>query len=145
MRERTFLLTLILFAACHSTQPREGIKGQVFWISGNQLPGPEENHSSHYGIQRQIHIYEVTTIEETKMTPEGFFSDIKTKLITSLTTKPDGSFKVKLPPGKYSIFVQEAEGLYANLFDKNNAINPVVVKERQYSWLPISVDYQAAY
>ncbi len=145
MRKYILLLPLFIAFGCNSSQPREGIKGQVFWISGNQLPGPEDNRSAHYGIQREIHIYELTTLKDVTLTPEGFFSDIKTNLVTSLTTKPDGSFKVRLPPGKYSIFVQESAGLYANLFDKNNAINPVVVKEKQYAWLPITVDYQAAY
>lgn len=75
----------------------------------------------------------------------GFFKDIATPLVTSLITNPDGSFKLKLPPGKYSVFVKEDDGLFANLFDKDNSINPVVVKERQYSWLPITVDYNATY
>ena len=75
----------------------------------------------------------------------GFFKDIQTPLVTKVLSKPDGSFKLRLPPGKYSVFVKEEDGLFANLFDKNNAINPVTVKEKQYSWLPINVDYKAAY
>lgn len=75
----------------------------------------------------------------------GFFKDIKTRFITSVATKADGSFKLRLPPGNYSVFVREEKGLFANLFNKDNVINPVAVKERQYSWMPINVDYEATY
>ncbi len=145
MSRLTMLILLTLFFACSSAQPKQGIKGQVFWISGNQMPGPETKRSPHYGVQRTIHVYELTTIDQVSRSPEGFFSDIQTKLIGTLTTKPDGSFKLKLPPGEYSIFVEEPKGLYANLFDKNNAINAIHVKEKQYSWLPITIDYEAAF
>lgn len=145
MRECFFLFILSISTACSSTQHLQGVKGQVFWISGNQMPGPETNRSAQYGVQREIHIYEKTTIQEATMTVDGFFTDIQTRLVTVITSKNDGSFKIKLPAGQYSIFVKEPNGLYANLFDKDNAINLVVVKENQYSWLPITIDYQAAY
>jgi hypothetical protein len=47
---------------------------------------------------------------------------------------------VKLAPGTYSVFVQEPEGLFANLFQQNR-INPVVVKSRQYTWISITIEY----
>lgn len=145
MRRYTTLLLIVLSFACSSYQQRQGIKGQVFWVSGNQLPGPDANRTAHYGVQRELYIHELTTLKQVTMSPDGFFSNIKTKLVAQISTNPDGSFKIRLPPGEYSVFVKEEEGFYANLFDKNNAINPVFVKEKQYAWLPITVDYQAAY
>lgn len=139
------ILLLVLNFSCVATQPQQGIKGQVFWISGNQLPGPDAVKSAHYGVQREVHIYELTTLQDATMSSDGFFTDIKTRHITTITTKADGSFMIKLPSGDYSVFVKEAAGLYANLFNKNNAINPVAVKDGQYTWLPISIDYEAAY
>ncbi len=145
MGKYTTLILAVLSVACSTYQMRQGIKGQVFWVSGNQLPGPDANRMAHYGVQRELYIHELTTLQEVTRSPEGFFSNVKTKLVAQISTNPDGSFKIRLPPGEYSIFVMEKEGLYANLFDKNNAINPVYIKEKQYAWLPITVDYQAAY
>ncbi len=139
-----FLLAVIL-STCSTTLPKQGIKGQVLWVSGNQLPGPDSKRTAHYGVQRELHIYELTTTHQATMSPEGFFSNIKTKLVTVVTTKADGSFKLRLPAGKYSVFVKEDKGLFANHFDENNAINLITVKEKQFTWLPISIDYQAAY
>lgn len=142
---RSIILLYIVIASCATSQNRQGIKGQVLWISGNQLPGPGVNRSAHAGVKRELYIYELTTLSQVSQNPDGFFENIQTKLITTIATSSDGSFKLKLPPGDYSVFVKEEGGLFANRFDKNNAINPVAVKERQYAWLPITVDYQAAY
>lgn len=144
MKKLTFFF-ILLVCSCSSSLLLQGVKGQVFWISGNQMPGPGHTKSSHYGVQREILIYELTTTIEAQLTPDGFFGDIQTRLIMSVTTKADGSFNVKLPVGKYSVFVKEEKGLYANLFDEKNAINPVEVSEKQYTWLPITIDYEAAY
>jgi hypothetical protein len=145
MGRLTILLLFLASLSCSSIQQRQGIKGHVFWVTGNQLPGLENSRSAHAGIQREILVYKLTTLRQATRMENGFFKDIETSMVISLVTKPDGSFKLRLPPGNYSIFVKEKEGLFANLFDKDNAINPVVVKDKQYSWLPITVDYEATY
>lgn len=145
MRRFSFFFLIATFTACASTQPREGIKGQVFWISGNQMPGPEVNKSAHYGVQREVFVYEATTLKDVTVLDNGLYADVKTNLVTTITTKADGSFRLKLEPGKYSLFVKEPGGLFANRFDQHSTINPVTVKEKEYTWLPISIDYQAAY
>lgn len=144
MRRSIFPLYIVV-ASCATTQNRQGIKGQVLWVSGNQLPGPGVNRSAHAGVKRELYIYEITTLSQVDQNNEGFYEHIQTPLIATVTTRSDGSFKLKLPPGVYSIFVKEEGGLFANIFDKNNAINPITVKEKQYTWVPITVDYQAAY
>ena len=140
----SFILPLLFSVGCTSTN-LQGIKGQVFWVSGNQMPGPNVSKTPPKGVQREIHIYELTTTKQVELTTKGFFKNFSTELIMTITTKQDGSFKVKLPAGSYSVFVKESEGLYANLFDENNAINPVHVVSKEYVWLPITVNYQAAY
>jgi len=136
-----FALCLV-FITCPAQ--KQGIKGQVYWISGNQMPGPGTKMSPQLGVQREIHIYELTYPKDCQQ--DGpFFSAISTPLITTTVSLPDGTFKVKLPPGTYSIFVKEPKGLFANLFGKNSAINPVIVREKQYAWVTIAIDYEAAY
>lgn len=142
---RSFILLCLISMSCSSTQQRQGIKGQVFWISGNHLPGLDNPRSVHTGIQREVFVYHITKLDQATQIENGFFKEISTELVATTLTKPDGSFKLRLPPGNYSVFVKEKDGLFANLFNKDNAINPITVKERQYSWLPINVDYKAVY
>jgi hypothetical protein len=143
MRKLILLLLLVSLLETATAQ-KQGLEGQVFWLSGNQMPGPDKKRNPDQGISREVYIYNATAL--TDATQDGtFYSDIKTAFVTRFTTNPDGTFKVKLPPGKYSVFVKEQKGLFANLFDGNGCINCVVVKPKKYTWITITVDYEAAY
>jgi len=143
---KTILIFYIssLLIPVYGQKLKQGIQGQVFWISGNQMPGPGKEVAPQLGVEREVCIYELTYLKDCKQ-EDGFFISVPAKLVHTVHSNPDGTFKVKLPPGNYSVFVREPKGLFANLFDKDNSINPVVVKERQYSWITIAIDYQTAY
>ncbi len=143
---RTLLLITVLLVNIGSAlAQKQGIQGQVFWLSGNQMPGPERKPAStHQGIAREIHIYNAVSTDRTKR--EGnFYVTIDAVLVTTVQSNADGTFKVKLPPGRYSLFTKEKEGLFANLLDGNGCINCIVVKKKKYSWITITVDYDAAF
>jgi hypothetical protein len=116
---------------------KQGIQGQVFQLPTSADSLAKENPEA--GVQREVHIYELTTLDQTSH-ENGIFRSIPTQKVLSITTRADGRFKVKLPPGTYSVFVQEPGGLFANLFQQNR-INPVVVKPRQYTWISITIEY----
>jgi hypothetical protein len=136
-----FTFSLLIFACAAQKQ---GIKGQVYWISGNQMPRPGTKATPQQGTQRQLYIYELTYTKDCEQ-KDGFFTSVPTKLITQIPTLPDGTFKVKLAVGTYSVFTKEPKGLFANLLDKDSAINPVIVKPKEYAWVTIAIDYEAAY
>jgi len=123
---------------------RQGIRGEIFWLGGNQMPGPGKIAAPKLGIQREVFIYKITSVEKENQTGP-FFTDLKAEFVTKANSKEDGTFKVKLPPGEYSVFVKEPQGLFANLVDKNGKINPIIVQAKRFSWLTITVDYEAAY
>jgi hypothetical protein len=143
MRTLFFLMVLFQFHASSFGQ-KQGIQGQVFWLSGNQMPGPEKAVTPQQGIVREIHVYNAVTLANTQR-QDGFFQNIDAVLVTKVSTNPDGSFRIKLPPGKYSLFTKEEKGLFANLYDGNGCINCISVKPRKYSWITITVYYEAAY
>ena len=144
MRRFTTLLLFLLLIALSSFAQKQGIQGQVFWVSGNQMPGPEAVLSPNQGAEREILVYELTNVSETAQVGP-FFRDIKTRLVATTQSKSDGTFKIKLPAGEYSVFTREKNGLYANLFDGKGNINGVIVKPGQYAWRTITIDYDAAY
>lgn len=123
---------------------KEGIKGQVFWISGNQQPGPGSQVSPAQGTIREIFIYKAATLKDVNQKDQYFF-EINTELISKVMSEEDGSFKVKLPPGEYSVFTKEQKGLFANVIDHNGCVSCVSVRPKRYSWVTISVDYEATY
>lgn len=123
---------------------KQGIKGKVVWVSGNQMPGPDKKETIPQGIKREIYIYEATTLSQTQQ--EGvFFSNITTKLIGKTRSRKNGKFCIKLPPGEYSVFVKEEKGLFANQFDVDNKVHPITIKKGEFLNLTIQVNYEAAY
>jgi len=139
-------LTFLIFSliVMQSYAQREGIQGEVFWLSGNQMPGPGKVSSPQQGVIREIYIYEVTRLQDTEQI-NGFFTNIKTPLVTKVSSQADGSFHVKLPPGEYSLFVKEEKGLFANLISNDGKVNSVLVKPKKYSYITIAIDYEAVF
>ena len=68
-----FLLLTIQFQV---DAQRQGIQGQVFWIGGNQMPGPGKSISPQQGIVREIVIFhEVKLQEELKQFLDGLLRE----------------------------------------------------------------------
>jgi hypothetical protein len=142
------LICLTILGICilttDSVAQSQGICGSVLWVQGNQMPGPDKSIAAGKGVKREVHIFQKTTVNQT--TQQGvFFSEIKTPKVKVITTKRNGSFKVKLEPGTYSLFVKEEEGLFANSFDGQQCIQCITVNPGKFSKTTIEVNYKAAY
>ena len=145
MKKLLFLLaffSLVQFVGA----PKEGIKGQIFWISGNQMPGPGKSTTAELGVARDVLIYKATTGNDVEQ-KDQFYQNIKTELVGRVRSSAvDGTFKIKVPPGEYSVFTQEPNGLlFGNTPDGKGCISCVVVKPKKFSWVALTVDYEAAY
>jgi hypothetical protein len=140
------LLILLCISSVFTTSfaQKQGICGKITWVSGNQMLGPDKKSSASKGIVREILIYEVTTNDQVTQ-EDGFYKDVKTKLVARAKSKSNGSFSVKLPTGTYSAFVVEEKGLWANNFDGQGRINPVVITATNWTNLLLEVNYEAAY
>lgn len=152
MKLLLLLSTLFLAIANRSCEESvdQGLAGQVRWLEGNLMPtigeDVEQNQKDYKGepVQREIHIYELTSMDEA--TAEGtFFKNIQTDLVKTVETNEEGEFIVELPVGRYSVFVQEDQGLFANSFDGEGHINPVEIKEGEITTITIQINYKAAY
>lgn len=138
-----FCLLMVVSAAVLAQ--KQGIRGQVFWLSGNQMPGPRNPaQAPQQGIVREVQVYKVASPTDV-VVENSYYKEVRTGLVATAISGPDGYFKIKLPPGEYSVFTVESKGLFANMFDARNRINPVVVKPGKYTWVTITIDYEAAY
>ena len=64
--------------------------------------------------------------------------------VASVKADKNGKYRLRLKPGKYSVFIKEKGKLYANRFD-DGGINPIEVKKGRFSKMDIVIDYEAAY
>jgi hypothetical protein len=109
------------------------------------MPSPSPNPKGNSkGVAKDIYVYELTNQKQT--TREGvFYKKITTTLIVKKKTKADGTYKIKLKPGRYSVFVQEKEGLFANALDGEGNINTATIQSKKITELNFTVDYKATY
>jgi hypothetical protein len=147
-----FMLSLLIMSnSCDSESIKQGITGKVIWVEGNQMPGIIDDTSPEppqrpepRGVKRQVHIYELTKTNQAK--GDGvFYSELQTQLVKTITTDDEGNFAIALPEGRYSVFVEEEQGLFANLMDGEGNLQPVEVTKDALTPLTIEVNYMAAY
>lgn len=123
----------------------QGIKGKIIFKQGDFMPSPDAPpQGTGHGVKRELHIHELTNLGQVQGEPP-FYQQIQTKRVAKVVSDEDGSFSVELKPGKYSLFVKENDGYYANLFDGQNNIYPVEVKENQVTEVEFIIDHQATY
>ncbi len=142
--------TLLLFQ-CAPYQPEgQGVVGQVTWLEGNQMPmiGEEgkKSKTSTVGepVKRTVRVYPLVKISDVTL-EGGLFKSVAAKPITEIETDENGQYTVNLSPGRYSILTVEEGGLFASIFDGDGNIQPVTVKENEWTLLDIVVNYKAAF
>jgi hypothetical protein len=147
------VFTTFCFLACTGSKKisgLQGISGQVFWLEGNLMPaiGDTSYHQRAAGIpiQRTVFIHEATNSTQTEISiNSSLYAKVNSRLILKTRTDKNGYFKVNLEPGKYSVFIQEDKGLFANIFDGQGIINPVTVETGKFTDIVIKVNYKAFY
>ncbi|MES2388092.1 MAG: carboxypeptidase regulatory-like domain-containing protein [Bacteroidota bacterium] len=135
------------FKGCTNTV-QQGFEGSVKEVSGNMMPGPGVIRHSGTGLETDVYIFELTKAETLEKTgaDSRFYKMPKTKLIAKGKSDKDGCFRVALPAGRYSVFVNvPGNGLFANRFDGENNVFPCEVLPDALAPVEIKVDYKAAY
>ena len=124
----------------------QGIMGKIIWKQGNMMPqfGDSKKSGVVEGTIRDIFIYEVVNKKALKQAGP-FYKDIPTKMVAKGKSAEDGSFKIQLEPGTYSMFTKEPNGLYGNLTDGQGNLSVVKVEKGKYTEIKFEVSYEAAY
>ncbi len=145
---KNILLFIFLPILCINPKPvqklKQGICGTILLKQGNQMPGPGRVLSAGQPVIREVWVYQLTNISEVK-TNGTVFTGIKTAWAGKTRSNAKGYFELALPIGKYSVFVLEQEGLYANYFDGKGSINPVEVLKDSISRKDISISNKAVF
>lgn len=142
---------LITLAACKPFKSGgQGITGQVTWLEGNQMPILSEREKEpdinpkNTPVQRLIRIYPLVKLHDAKI-ENGLFQSLSADPIAEVETDSAGRYSLNLSPGRYSVFTVEQGGLFANIFDGEGNIQPVNVKEGEWTLLDIVINYMAYY
>lgn len=133
-----------------STKPviKQGICGTVVEKRGNYMPSPDAPRSDPGGtpVVREVLIFPLLNMSQVDAGENGFINSVRgAKPVGTVKSGKDGKFCVSLPVGQYSVVVQEPKGLYANLSDSQNNINPVRVEKGQKAQATVEITHQAVF
>ncbi|MEM1135682.1 MAG: carboxypeptidase regulatory-like domain-containing protein [Bacteroidota bacterium] len=150
----SLLFTIFLFACKSGEQlpnygvdtTMEGIRGQILWVEGNQMPSTDINTNSPKpkGVQKELYVFNLTNESQADRTA-SIYKNIQTQLVRKIMTGLDGTFVLALEPGVYSVFVSEENGYFANNTDSEGNINPIKVEVGKFTPVTIKIDYKAIY
>lgn len=154
MKQFLFILSFfsLITMACSTQQktaaqlPAQGITGYVYRVSGNQMPMKDAAAASPKGIATTVYIYELTNTGQVQRDGvSAYYTAIRSKLVTTVTSDSTGAFTVGLAEGSYSLFTKYGDRFYANIYDGNNNIAPIIVEKGKLTKTKINMDGEAVY
>lgn len=158
MRSTLLLLFLVVLSTsltdAQKSKSRRRVKkasyslcGTVVEKRGNQMPGPGRPQSAGEPVVREVLVLPLLTLEQVTSDEAGFITDLKgAQPLQTVRSGKDGKFCfATLPAGRYSVLVRKEKGLYANLYDTQNHINPVTVEKGKAATVTIQITHRATF
>ncbi|MEQ9375750.1 MAG: carboxypeptidase regulatory-like domain-containing protein [Imperialibacter sp.] len=129
-----------------STSDKQGVTGAVYWMEGDFMPRiGEKPGGSRQPIVREILFYAPVNTTDLGGEHGPIYKSLPGEPIARVSSDENGSFRISLPLGTYSVFTREPDGFFANRFDGNGIINPVEVKAGAFSEIVIEINYKAVF
>lgn len=123
----------------------QGISGKILFREGEFSPSGEIlDNGKVYGVEREVLLYELTSIKDVDATEGDFIKYTSTEILDSVTSDKYGNFSKELPEGKYSVFIRESNRLYSKITD-NDYYMPVTVFKDSSTSIVVEIDYKASY
>lgn len=155
MRQLRFLMiaffTTFAMTSCKTYLPDgQGVTGKITWIEGNQMPTrtvsdeATQTDSKGIAVKRIVRVYPLLNIVDVSM-ENGLIQNLTSSPITDVESDENGTYSLKLSPGRYSVFTVEEGGLFANVFDGQGNVQPLTIMEGQWTTLDIVINHKAVF
>ena len=127
-------------------QVEQGLEGNITYVEGDVMPGPDGPNARPVPVQREVLVFKPIPRLQVSSRAGVFFSIPEESLIAKQLSSLEGCYRIPLPPGEYTVVINEpGKGYFANIFDGQDRIQTVVVKPEFKSKLDIVINYNAAY
>lgn len=115
--------------------------GEVREVTGNRMPGPGP-HSLPRPFRGKVW---VVRGEWPGQGPFLTKSTLPVGASQRVTTDTAGNFRLSLPPGTYTVFLETPRGLYRNEFDGRGYYVPTVLRAGETTRIQLLMDAGAVY
>jgi hypothetical protein len=138
------ILLMLTFLGCGPA--KVAVSGKVQRIMGNQMPSPDVKNEEPAGFAATVFFFEPTLMNMGVPTGEqGLFLMTNKKLVAKVLCGKDGSFKLKIKPGKYSVLLGKDDQFYSNISNLDGLINPIDIIKKGNKPLVLRADWGAIY
>jgi len=125
---------------------RSGIEGMVTFLEGDAMPGPDGPMAKPHAVQREIWICQPLKRLDVPSQEGVFFQIDQNRVVVSKLSTKEGCYRISLDPGIYSVLIKEGDkGWFANLFDQNDLIQPIIIESGRIAKMDLLINYKAAY
>lgn len=139
---RSVPIFLLICFSSNALAQSSRIEGQLYWHAPDDSGASIEQTNSYSGIPLEIFVHPLTSAAEIE-TEDGVITKIYTPVIKRAFSKWNGTFRIRLPPGAYSVFVFYKNQFFGNLKDREGNLSPAFVGEKKRAWVTITVNYSA--
>jgi hypothetical protein len=137
-------MSLLQLAGCSRKTVR--VSGVVWRVTGNQMPSPDMPTPSYGGYATQVFFFSPTNLRDARRVgQQGFYAYIPSSLAAKASTDAEGRFRVRLTPGRYSVFIGKDSLFYANILDGEGYLNPVLIGRDGKRRIELKADWDARY
>jgi hypothetical protein len=135
---------LVIVTGCARDTVR--VTGVVLRIRGNQMPSPDLPDPVYPGFKTTIYFYQPLTAASARPVGQwGMFSIVNGQLAGTAASNDQGTFKIRLKPGRYSVLIGNDGLYYANIRDGSGVLNPVEIPKGKSLQLRLRADWDATY
>lgn len=143
---KTMVLMLLLFFLLGCGGTKVQVTGKVNRVIGNQMPSPDLINEAPGGYSTTVYFFAPTLMNMGMPTGEqGIFLMTDKKLVAKSLAEKDGSFKLKLKPGKYSVLLGKDGQFYSNISSLDGLINPIEINKSNKKPIVLNADWGAIY
>ncbi len=150
MKLPLYIIGMLLLIGCKnqsaSTQELCEVSGEVWWLEGDFMPRiGEPPPGRRTPAIREVHFFPAINVSDLSGEMGPLFGSIPGQPIAVARSNDNGKFSVMLPAGTYSVFTKESGGFFANSFDGEGLVNPLVVAAGHPSPIVIDINYLATF
>ena len=143
---KTMVFMLLVFSLVGCGGAKVHVTGKVKRIMGNQMPSPDVVNEEPGGFSTTIYFFAPTLMNMGMPTGEqGVFLMTDKKLVAKSLAEKDGSFKLKLKPGKYSVLLGKDGQFYSNISNLDGLINPIEINKSNKKPIVLMADWGVIY
>lgn len=136
---RCLIVVFLPLVVANAIAQQQSIKGQLYRTPDQAASSAFKSNVTYKDKPVEVIVFEQVGQDEV-LYKNGHIQKIGGHEVARAFCKWDGSFKIKVRPGKYSVFAYIDGSYYGNLMDADGNLSPVTVVRKRDAWITITMN-----